>query len=196
MSFNQVMQPYERKDFLAEGDFLYVEECPSSVVIYAQRGQYTLKKGAQVKSDTIAGRITIENRGEAGAVSVVVGFGEYVAPQKDSIEVSNMPPVELADGQQIEVSNMPPVELADGQQIEVSNIPQKSALFNSGELSTPATFPLNADRNQLIIKASDENINAVNIGAFSLSAGERIELNTTAEITVSGDECKIQYIEV
>jgi hypothetical protein len=197
MSFNQTMQAYERKDFMIEGDFLFVESCPANVVIYAQRGQYELTQGAQIKSDTLNGRVTVENRGEAGRVSLVVGFGEYVPPQIESLEVSAMPAVDIETMPPVEIETMPPVEIAQGQKIEVSNLETISTQFSSSEVSMPHSFAANSARKRLFIKANIGNLNAVQVGAFSLYAGERLELETTAAINVTGESSdKIQFIEV
>jgi hypothetical protein len=197
MSFNQTMQAYERKDFMIEGDFLFVESCPANVVIYAQRGQYELTQGAQIKSDTLNGRVTVENRGEAGRVSLVVGFGEYVPPQIESLEVSAMPAVDIETMPPVEIETMPPVEIAQGQKIEVSNLETISTQFSSSEVSMPHSFASNSARKRLFIKANIGNLNAVQVGAFPLYAGERLELETTAAINVTGESSdKIQFIEV
>jgi hypothetical protein len=205
MSFNQTMQAYERKDFMIEGDFLFVESCPANVVIYAQRGQYELTQGAQIKSNTLNGRVTVENRGEAGRVSLVVGFGEYVPPQIESLEVSampavdieTMPSVEIETMPSVEIETMPPVEIAQGQKIEVSNLETISTQFSSSEVSMPHSFASNSARKRLFIKANIGNLNAVQVGAFPLYAGERLELETTAAINVTGESSdKIQFIEV
>jgi hypothetical protein len=195
MSFKQTMQAFERKQFIAEGDFLYVESSPGDVVIYAERGQYRLAQGAQVLSTTLNGKLTVENRGEAGVISLVVGFGEYKPPERDSLAISSMPAVELQAGQSLAVSDLPAIELKAGQSVAVSNF--TSSLFNSAEFSVNHTFAANPNRQALIIKASASNLNSVLVGSFALEPSEKIELSTTAQITVSGNTPdKIQFIEV
>jgi hypothetical protein len=195
MSFKQIMQPYERKQFIAEGDFLYVESAPGELVIYAERGQYTLRQGAQILSATLKGQLTIENRSNGGLVSLVVGFGEYKPPQQESFAISSLPDVTLAAGQSVVVSELPAVGFKAGQQVAVSNL--TSSLFNSAEFSAPHAFAANANRTKLMIKANASNYNSLLVGAYELNAGESIELPTTAAVTISGDtSAKFQFIEV
>ncbi|MGF1723205.1 hypothetical protein, partial [Photobacterium nomapromontoriensis] len=140
MSFNQMMQPRQRAQFQAVGEFLYVEACPASVSITTERGEYRLKQGAQVIDPRLAGRVTVENMGEAGTVTIMCGYGRYIPPTdgqevavtqlpmvtlspNQAVNVAELPPVALVDGQAVDISRMPPMQLADNQQVSVSHLP-------------------------------------------------------------------------
>ncbi|WP_342606956.1 hypothetical protein [Vibrio tritonius] len=236
MALKQLMQSRGRAQFLAQGDFLYVEDAPSMVRITLDKGGfYELGKGAQIKAPALNGAtITVENLGDAGQVTLMVGFGEYVPPQRDSIAVTSMPAMTIADGQAVEVSQMPAMHIASGQRIGVSSLPKvqlasgqsvsvsslpavkmatgqtvgvstlpavhiaagqsvKASLQISGALQPkagpmPLTIAANTVRKKIHIKASSANTAAITIaGVYELAAGETIELETTAEIALTGD---------
>ncbi|MCW8330873.1 hypothetical protein MD588_18940 [Photobacterium sp. SDRW27] len=143
MSFHQMMHPRQRAQFQAVGEFLYIESCPASVSITTERGEYRLKPGAQIIDPQLSGRVTVENMGEAGAVTILCGFGRYIPPAdgqqvavtqmpemvlapEQQVEVAKLPAVALVDGQQVIVSQLPKVQLDDNQQVTVSQIPELS----------------------------------------------------------------------
>lgn len=241
----QMMKNYERVQFIAQGDFLYVEDAPALIRITLDKGGvYELKKGSQIKAPALNGaRMTVDNLGDAGLVNIMVGFGEHVPPQRDEIAISRMPKIEIEDGQKIQVSklpkieiksgqnigvssmppvaikagqsvaiesqpaikiapeqsvavsNLPDVHLATGQHVSVSNLERVSGAFSSSEVTCPHTFASNGNRKKLIIRALATNENPVKVGALDLAAGEKLTLETTAEVTVTGTDT-IQYIEV
>ncbi len=195
MSFSLLMLPHGVAQFTAQGTFLYVEEAPGVVRIRSENGNYELVKGSQILNKQLSGLITVENTGEAGQVSLKVGVGEYRPPQRDTIAISEQPPVEFAPGQQVTVEAQPAMEIAPGQQVAVSNLERVSNAFGSAEVDCPHTFVSNAARKKLMLKASVFNVNPVKVGAYELHAGESLTLETTAEVTVTGSD-KIQYIEV
>lgn len=124
MTFNRVMQPRQREQFQAIGEFLYIESCPGTVLIQTERGEYRLKPGAQVIDSRLTGRITVENLDEAGTVSIICGFGRYIPPTDgQEVAVTDMPPMVFAPGQQVGISQLPKIQLADGQQVTVSQLP-------------------------------------------------------------------------
>ncbi|AJR08670.1 hypothetical protein C9J03_11955 [Photobacterium gaetbulicola] len=110
MNFHQMMQPRQRSQFQAVGEFLYIEACPDSVAITTERGEYRLKQGAQILDPQLTGRVTVENMGEAGTVTIICGFGRYIPP---------------TDGQEVSVTKMPTVTLSPNQQVNIGQLPHK-----------------------------------------------------------------------
>ncbi|PSU34671.1 hypothetical protein [Photobacterium lutimaris] len=143
MNFHQIMQPRQRSQFQAVGEFLYIDACPESVSITTERGDYRLKQGAQIIDPQLAGRVTVENMGEAGAVTIICGYGRYVPPSdgqqvavtqmpavtlspNQMMNIGKLPQVALVDGQAVIISQLPKVELEDNQQVTVSQLPEVS----------------------------------------------------------------------
>ncbi|MGR5142058.1 hypothetical protein ACQKPX_10315 [Photobacterium sp. DNB23_23_1] len=125
MNFHQIMQPRQRSQFQAVGEFLYVETCTESVSITTERGDYRLKQGAQIIDPQLSGRVTVENMGEAGAVTIICGFGRYIPPTDgQQVSVTQMPTVTLSPNQQVNIGQLPQVALVDGQAVVVSQLPK------------------------------------------------------------------------
>ncbi|GHA34322.1 hypothetical protein ACFFLZ_06430 [Photobacterium aphoticum] len=158
MSFHQLMQPRQRSQFQAVGEFLYIETCTSKVRISTERGEYTLRTGAQIIDPKLAGVVTVENLGEAGNVTIVCGFGRYIPPSDgqqvavtampamsfapgQSVAVSELPRVALVDGQAVVISELPAVSLAENQQVTVSRLPSIS-LADGQTINVTNTAPL------------------------------------------------------
>ncbi|MCR9905287.1 hypothetical protein NB568_21220 [Vibrio alginolyticus] len=131
-----------------------------------------------------------------------------IAPNQQ-LAVSQLPAVELAANQQLGVTTLPPVEFKASQPVNVQSLPsvEVSALpavtleaaqvvkVNeqvSGNLITEAVsvFPhniaQNATRKAITIKAAKANSASVFIDAFELEAGERITIESTADMTLTG----------
>ncbi|HHX8458906.1 TPA: hypothetical protein ACVO0F_000553 [Vibrio diabolicus] len=131
-----------------------------------------------------------------------------IAPNQQ-LAVSQLPAVHIAANQQLAVSALPAVELAANQKLAVTSLPsvEVSALpavtleatqvvkVNeqvSGDLTTEAVsvFPhniaQNATRKAITIKAAKANSASVFIDAFELEAGERITIESTAAMTLTG----------
>ncbi|EOX4960824.1 TPA: hypothetical protein ACPJZQ_000554 [Vibrio alginolyticus] len=125
------------------------------------------------------------------------------------LAVNQLPAVELAANQQLGVTTLPPVEFKAPQPVNVQSLPsvEVSALpavtleatqvvkVNeqvSGNLITEAVsvFPhniaQNATRKAITIKAAKANSASVFIDAFELEAGERITIESTADMTLTG----------
>ncbi|AJR08643.1 hypothetical protein C9J03_22220 [Photobacterium gaetbulicola] len=117
MNFHQMMQPRQRSQFQALGEFLYIEACPDSVAITTERGDYRLKQGAQILDPQLTGRVTVENMGEAGTVTIICGFGRYIPP---------------TDGQQVAVTHTPAVTLSPNQQVNIGQLPQVGVSGRAG----------------------------------------------------------------
>ncbi|HCH6155093.1 MULTISPECIES: hypothetical protein [Vibrio harveyi group] len=131
-----------------------------------------------------------------------------IAPNQQ-VAVSQLPAVHIAPNQQLAVSALPAVELAANQKLAVTSLPsvEVSALPAvtleaaqvvkvdeqvSGNLITEAVsvFPhniaQNATRKAITIKAAKANTASVFIDAFELEAGERITIESTADMTLTG----------
>ncbi|ELB2802539.1 hypothetical protein QNF09_003882 [Vibrio alginolyticus] len=131
-----------------------------------------------------------------------------IAPNQQ-LAVSQLPAVHIAANQQLAVSALPAVELAANQKLAVTSLPsvEVSALPAvtleaaqvvkvdeqiSGNLITEAVsvFPhniaQNATRKAITIKAAKANGASVFIDAFELEAGERITIESTADMTLTG----------
>ncbi|MBD6976451.1 hypothetical protein [Vibrio parahaemolyticus] len=131
-----------------------------------------------------------------------------IAPNQQ-LAVNQLPAVELAANQQLGVTALPPVEFKAPQPVNVQSLPsvEVSALpavtFEatqvvkvneqvSGNLITEAVsvFPhniaQNATRKAITIKAAKANSASVFIDAFELEAGERITIESTAAMTLTG----------
>ncbi|ELH9637347.1 hypothetical protein D8S93_18860 [Vibrio sp. VGrn 2] len=131
-----------------------------------------------------------------------------IAPNQQ-LAVSQLPAVHIAANQQLAVSALPAVELAANQKLAVTSLPsvEVSALPAvtleaaqvvkvdeqvSGNLITEAVsvFPhniaQNTTRKAITIKAAKANSASVFIDAFELEAGERITIESTADMTLTG----------
>ncbi|MFW1712282.1 hypothetical protein [Vibrio alginolyticus] len=131
-----------------------------------------------------------------------------IAPNQQ-LAVNQLPAVELAANQQLGVTTLPPVEFKAPQPVNVQSLPsvEVSALPAvtleatqvvkvdeqvSGNLITEAVsvFPhniaQNATRKAITIKAAKANTASVFIDAFELEAGERITIESTADMTLTG----------
>ncbi len=123
-----------------------------------------------------------------------------IAPNQQ-LAVNQLPVVELAANQQLGVTALPPVEFKAPQPVEVQSLPAvtleaaqvvKVDEQVSGNLITEAVsvFPhniaQNATRKAITIKAAKANTASVFIDAFELEAGERITIESTADMTLTG----------
>ena len=121
-----------------------------------------------------------------------------VAPGQQ-IAVNALPNIVLADGQQVGVVNMPDMTIAEKQYVRIESMPvmkvaanqqigiKRSAVLATSEVSVfPHDIASNSDRQKLIIKAPATNTAAVMIGAYGLDAGEKLEIESTAAIAITG----------
>ncbi|EHK9055432.1 hypothetical protein KCU27_000278 [Vibrio parahaemolyticus] len=123
-----------------------------------------------------------------------------IAPNQQ-LAVNQLPAVELAANQQLGVTALPPVEFKAPQPVDVQSLPAvtleaaqvvKVDEQVSGNLITEAVsvFPhniaQNATRKAITIKAAKANVASVFIDAFELEAGERITIESTADMTLTG----------
>ncbi|HHX8501973.1 TPA: hypothetical protein ACVO0Q_004333 [Vibrio diabolicus] len=123
-----------------------------------------------------------------------------IAPNQQ-LAVNQLPAVELAANQQLGVTAIPPVEFKAPQPVEVQSLPAvtleaaqvvKVDEQVSGNLITetvsvfPHNIAQNATRKAITIKAAKANSASVFIDAFELEAGERITIESTADMTLTG----------
>ncbi|EJV0277256.1 hypothetical protein N5212_002622 [Vibrio parahaemolyticus] len=131
-----------------------------------------------------------------------------IAPNQQ-VAVSQLPAVHIAANQQLAVSALPAVELAANQKLAVTSLPSvevsalpavtleatqvvkvdeqvSSGLVTEAVSVFPHNIAQNATRKAITIKAAKANAASVFIDAFELEAGERITIESTADMTLTG----------
>ncbi|EOY4908801.1 hypothetical protein ACP54H_001970 [Vibrio alginolyticus] len=131
-----------------------------------------------------------------------------IAPNQQ-LAVNQLPAVELAANQQLGVTTLPPVEFKAPQPVNVQSLPSvevsalpavtleaaqvvkvdeqvSSGLVTEAVSVFPHNIAHNATRKAITIKAAKANSASVFIDAFELEAGERITIESTADMTLTG----------
>ncbi|EGR2699113.1 hypothetical protein Q9X95_004363 [Vibrio parahaemolyticus] len=123
-----------------------------------------------------------------------------IAPNQQ-LAVNQLPAVELAANQQLGVTAIPPVEFKAPQPVNVQSLPAvtleaaqvvkvdeqvSSGLVTEAVNVFPHNIAQNATRKAITIKAAKANTASVFIDAFELEAGERITIESTADMTLTG----------
>ncbi|EGR2263804.1 hypothetical protein NZX34_000308 [Vibrio parahaemolyticus] len=123
-----------------------------------------------------------------------------IAPNQQ-LAVNQLPAVELAANQQLGVTALPPVEFKAPQPVNVQSLPAvtleatqvvkvdeqvSSNLITEAVSVFPHNMAQNATRKAITIKAAKANTASVFIDAFELEAGERITIESTAAMTLTG----------
>ncbi|WP_158173893.1 hypothetical protein [Vibrio alginolyticus] len=131
-----------------------------------------------------------------------------IAPNQQ-VAVSQLPAVLIAPNQQLAVSALPAVELAANQKLAVTSLPSvevsalpavtlkaaqvvkvdkqvSNGLVTEAVSVFPHNIAQNATRKAITIKAAKANSASVFIDAFELEAGERITIESTAAMTLTG----------
>ncbi|EIZ1343812.1 hypothetical protein MOU86_003283 [Vibrio parahaemolyticus] len=131
-----------------------------------------------------------------------------IAPNQQ-LAVNQLPAVELAANQQLGVTALPPVEFKAPQPVEVQSLPSvevsalpavtleaaqvvkvdeqvSNGLVTEAVSVFPHNIAQNATRKAITIKAAKANTASVFIDAFELDAGERITIESTADMTLTG----------
>ncbi|CAI2306504.1 hypothetical protein [Vibrio parahaemolyticus] len=126
-----------------------------------------------------------------------------------NVVIEQLPAVEIAPNQQLAVSALPAVELAANQKLAVTSLPLvevstlpavtlkstqvvkvdeqvSSNLITEAVSVFPHNMAQNTTRKAITIKASKANTASVFIDAFELEAGERITIESTAAMTLTG----------
>ncbi|KOE11656.1 hypothetical protein ACS89_20325 [Vibrio parahaemolyticus] len=117
------------------------------------------------------------------------------------LAVNQLPAVELAANQQLGVTALPPVEFKAPQPVNIQSLPAvtlkstqvvkvdeqvSSNLITEAVSVFPHNMAQNATRKAITIKAAKANTASVFIDAFELEAGERITIESTAAMTLTG----------
>ncbi|HCG5262985.1 TPA: hypothetical protein NJZ15_001685 [Vibrio parahaemolyticus] len=144
-----------------------------------------------------------------GQSVVVQSLPNVVIEHMPSVTVEHLPAVEIAPNQQLAVSALPAVELAANQKLAVTSLPSvevstlpavtlestqvvkvdeqvSSNLITEAVSVFPHNMAQNATRKAITIKAAKANTASVFIDAFELEAGERITIESTAAMTLTG----------
>ncbi|EHH1240509.1 hypothetical protein J7H97_002735 [Vibrio parahaemolyticus] len=144
-----------------------------------------------------------------GQSVVVQALPNVVIEHMPSVTVEHLPAVEIAPNQQLAVSALPAVELAANQKLAVTSLPSvevstlpavtlestqvvkvdeqvSSNLITEAVSVYPHNMTQNATRKAITIKAAKANTASVFIDAFELEAGERITIESTAAMTLTG----------
>ncbi|MBM5112471.1 hypothetical protein P3383_04250 [Vibrio parahaemolyticus] len=144
-----------------------------------------------------------------GQSVVVQALPNVVIEHMPSVTVEHLPAVEIAPNQQLAVSALPAVELAANQKLAVTSLPSvevstlpavtleatqvvkvdeqvSSNLITEAVSVFPHNMAQNATRKAITIKAAKANTASVFIDAFELDAGERITIESTAAMTLTG----------
>ncbi|HFD4265099.1 TPA: hypothetical protein ACF3Y6_002365 [Vibrio parahaemolyticus] len=144
-----------------------------------------------------------------GQSVVVQALPNVVIEHMPSVTVEHLPEVEIAPNQQLAVSALPAVELAANQKLAVTSLPSvevstlpavtleatqvvkvdeqvSSNLITEAVSVFPHNITQNATRKAITIKAAKANTASVFIDAFELEAGERITIESTAAMTLTG----------
>ncbi len=144
-----------------------------------------------------------------GQSVVVQALPNVVIEHMPSVTVEHLPAVEIAPNQQLAVSALPAVELAANQKLAVTSLPSvevstlpavtlestqvvkvdeqvSSNLITEAVSVFPHNMAQNATRKAITIKAAKANTASVFVDAFELEAGERITIESTAGMTLTG----------
>ncbi|WP_274021934.1 hypothetical protein [Vibrio parahaemolyticus] len=144
-----------------------------------------------------------------GQSVVVQALPNVVIEHMPSVTVEHLPAVEIAPNQKLAVSALPAVELAANQKLAVTSLPSvevstlpavtleatqvvkvdeqvSSNLITEAVSVFPHNMAQNATRKAITIKAAKANTASVFIDAFELEAGERITIESTAAMTLTG----------
>lgn len=199
------------------GSWVWLKQAAAPIVLETVIGERVMiHKGSVIKNDALLGRVLLHSDIEQ-LIEIEFGKGDFqpptdgqrvvvdslpemqIAPDQ-SVNVGSLPAVTLAEGQSVAVSTLPAMELADGQSLAVSALPavelaagQHITTTVSGLLvptsgAMPLTLAANDSRRTVHIKAAKTNVNPILIaGVYPLEAGECIELDTRAEIALTGD---------
>ncbi|MDV6251066.1 hypothetical protein [Vibrio sp. EA2] len=141
---------------------------------------------------------------------VVQSLPNINVEQLPDVTVKQLPAVEIAPLQQVAISelptlnihSMPPitqaatlnvnieslttaVKISRGQAVLVEEVASENLVTEAVNVF-PHNIAANAQRKAITIKASKTNAESVFVDAFELEAGERIEIGSTAAMTITG----------
>lgn len=214
---NVLLRQQQAYPVTISGTWLWLKYAAAPIVLETGIGErVTVHKGAVIKNDALLGRVLLHSDIEQN-IEIEFGKGDFQPPSDgqrvvvdsappfeiapgQSVAIAELPAVALVDGQSIGVNALPAVELAAGQSVEVSGLPAVelaagqhitttvSAVLMPTSGVMPLTLAAKATRRKAHIKAAKTNVNPILIaGVYPLEAGESLELETQAEITLTGD---------
>lgn len=192
-----------------DAEWLYIVSAETKITLQIERTGEVLSlfnRSLYKYTGSRLGRILLTTTGK---VELESGVGEHQPPiDGQSVNVDQLPAVELAPDQNVNVQALPDVQLAAGQQIQaiidalpeialaegqklsISSMPvmrmasnqvigiQASNLLTSQKVALPVDVPRNNDRRSIIIKAD-----AANTGAVVVNAGYELDAGEKIELT-------------
>ncbi|EHK0749061.1 hypothetical protein [Vibrio parahaemolyticus] len=188
-----------------DGNWLYLKAAQAEIEIYRESSgeRVTLGKSAvfNVGEGKHLGRLLISSRTD-NEIEIQFGYGSFMPPVEGqsvvvqalpnvvvehmpSVTVEHLPAVEIAPNQQLAVSALPAVTLESTQVVKVDE-QVSSNLITEAVSVFPHNMAQNATRKAITIKASKANTASVFVDAFELEAGERITIESTAAMTLTG----------
>ncbi|EOS8316835.1 hypothetical protein ACNPFM_002625 [Vibrio parahaemolyticus] len=188
-----------------DGNWLYLKAAQAEIEIYRESSgeRVTLGKSSvfNVGEGKHLGRLLISSRTD-NEIEIQFGFGMFTPPvegqsvvvqalpnvvieQMPSVTVEHLPAVEIAPNQQLAVNQLPAVTLEATQVVKVDE-QVSSNLITEAVSVFPHNMAQNTTRKAITIKAAKANTASVFIDAFELEAGERITIESTAAMTLTG----------
>ncbi|MDF4379614.1 hypothetical protein P3451_06660 [Vibrio parahaemolyticus] len=196
-----------------DGNWLYLKAAQAEIEIYRESSgeRVTLGKSSvfNVGEGKHLGRLLISSRTD-NEIEIQFGYGSFMPPVEGqsvvvqalpNVVIEQLPAVELAANQQLGVTTLPPVEFKAPQPVNVQSLPAvtlestqvvkvdeqvSSNLITEAVSVFPHNMAQNATRKAITIKASKANTASVFVDAFELEAGERITIESTAAMTLTG----------
>ncbi|MFM2481156.1 hypothetical protein [Celerinatantimonas sp. YJH-8] len=208
MRIYKTLQPNERTEFNAQGQFIYLNTASAAIEVQVN-GQLpvTLAQYDQLQTDAIHSLVVVNTSNQLNPIVLEIGFGAFVPSNSGhQVIVGNWPAqMKVEQTKPLQIDNWP-----DSYRVTVNNwkavqsvkqsgdwlLTQPSAM-NSEEITiagSAGSLAANAKRSKVIIKAAASNSGAVTIGKYPLDKGEVITLSTTAQIDVTGTDGDILYI--
>lgn len=155
-------------------------------------------EGQQLEVSVMPAMVIAENQHLTASIDSLPAV-EIAENQHLTTSIDSLPSVEIAAGQTVSLEALPPVEIAPDQVIKVSQrtpvVIKRSKAVNAQDLALPAELPFNSSRFKVTIKAATANTGDVLINnAYPLSAGERIDIESSALIALTGAETDRVFI--
>ncbi|MCJ0818292.1 hypothetical protein [Vibrio vulnificus] len=197
----------QRLPVTLDSEWLYVESAAGKITVFIESTgeEITLIPRSLYKyTGRRFGRIFLSGE---GALSFLHGVGDFTPPiEGQQVQVSTMPSIELAPGQQLAVmldsNSRITVDIGSAIRISAAQIlrvsEEVSETFTTSLVSAfPHTVAAKANRKHILLKASKSNAAPVLVGAYELDAGESLTLASKAEIVLTGSEGdKVSLLEL
>jgi len=169
-----------------------------SVQNVAQSGAWSMTIDA-LPNVTVDNFPSVQNVAQSGTWSMTIDA-------LPNVTVDNFPSVQSvaqSGAWSMAVTNLPNVTIDNFpalQQVEITNLPQANESLSTGLVEITAgvgAIAANAGRDVIKLKAASTNAAPILLGDWPIEAGETLELDTVAAISVTGtDTDKLYYIEV